>query len=255
MTLSAAAHEYLLAFADDEHCVGARHTAWIGLGPFLEEDLAFCSIAQDELGHAIALYEIILDGSTVGLDDFALRRDPADYRSCWLAEAECSDWDDSLVRHWLYDRAEALRWQTLESCADDRLVALAARAQREESFHLDHAEQLMSRLAGSDAAGQLIEATERLLPLARALWTPVDSEAAAIDEGFIERSSNELSVDWDEQIRHDLSRWGLDVAIPSAEQAEPGAARQLGRRQRSDAFAQLHADIGRVIAEDPAATW
>ena len=50
MSLTPAAREYLLALADDEHMIGARHTNWIGLGPFLEEDLAFCSIAQDELG-------------------------------------------------------------------------------------------------------------------------------------------------------------------------------------------------------------
>ena len=55
MSLKAAERAHLLALADDEHMVGARHTNWIGLGPFLEEDLAFCSIAQDELGHAIGL--------------------------------------------------------------------------------------------------------------------------------------------------------------------------------------------------------
>ena len=48
--LSPAARQYLLALADDEHMVGAQHATWIGVTPFLEEDLAFCSIAQDELG-------------------------------------------------------------------------------------------------------------------------------------------------------------------------------------------------------------
>ena len=61
MSLTPAAREHLLALADDEHMIGARHTNWIGLGPFLEEDLAFCSIAQDELGHAIGMYELLLD--------------------------------------------------------------------------------------------------------------------------------------------------------------------------------------------------
>ena len=60
-SLSIGARDHLLALADDEHMIGARHTNWIGLGPFLEEDLAFCSIAQDELGHAIGLYELLLD--------------------------------------------------------------------------------------------------------------------------------------------------------------------------------------------------
>ena len=78
--LSPAAREYVLAFADDEHMIGARHTNWIGLGPFLEEDLAFCSIAQDELGHAIAPLSARRRG-----DDrrrrVALGRSAAEYRS------------------------------------------------------------------------------------------------------------------------------------------------------------------------------
>ena len=58
-TLDDAAKEYLLGFADDELCVGQNHSWWIAVGPFLEEDLAFSSIAQDELGHARMLYEFL----------------------------------------------------------------------------------------------------------------------------------------------------------------------------------------------------
>ncbi len=53
--LSESAIEYLLAFADDEHLMGQRYTEWIGVAPFLEEDLALASIGQDELGHAAML--------------------------------------------------------------------------------------------------------------------------------------------------------------------------------------------------------
>ena len=67
--LSDGGREYLLAFADDEHLIGQQHTEWIGTAPFLEEDLAFCSIAQDELGHAAALYELLGDA-----DELAFRR-------------------------------------------------------------------------------------------------------------------------------------------------------------------------------------
>ena len=47
MQPSDAARELVLAFADDELCVGQNHAWWIAIGPFLEEDLAFTSIAQD----------------------------------------------------------------------------------------------------------------------------------------------------------------------------------------------------------------
>ena len=52
--VSSGIRSYLLSIADDKHFVGQQHAEWIGVAPFLEEDLAFCSIGQDELGHAQA---------------------------------------------------------------------------------------------------------------------------------------------------------------------------------------------------------
>ena len=53
-----AAVEAVLAFADDELVLGWRDSEWTGVAPFLEEDVAFSSIAQGEIGHARALYEL-----------------------------------------------------------------------------------------------------------------------------------------------------------------------------------------------------
>jgi ring-1,2-phenylacetyl-CoA epoxidase subunit PaaC len=51
--------ETLLPLADDELIVGWRNSEWTGIAPFLEEDVAFSSIAQNEIGHARAFYEVI----------------------------------------------------------------------------------------------------------------------------------------------------------------------------------------------------
>ena len=48
----------LLALADDELVLGHRLSEWTGWVPYLEADLALSSIAQDELGHARALYRL-----------------------------------------------------------------------------------------------------------------------------------------------------------------------------------------------------
>ena len=99
-TLGPAERAVLLAFADDEHLMGQRHTEWIGVAPFLEEDLAFASIGQDELGHAAMLYELVISDlsgetpSAQSVDALAFRREPDDYRSCWLVEAPCTEWAD-----------------------------------------------------------------------------------------------------------------------------------------------------------------
>lgn len=251
---SAGAAEFLLAFADDEHMVGARHTAWIGLGPFLEEDLAFCSIAQDELGHAIGLYELLLrdagrDPSTE-LDAFALIREPADYRSSHLAEVECSDWADSLVRHWLYDRAEARRWEALADSSHTGVAALSARARSEERFHLDHAERFMGRVATTP---QIAAAVERLLPIAVGAWAPVTGEEAALAEGITSASSAELAARWEADVRGDAERWGLRLDWPDP--TDNSVVEHADRTRRIDDFEAFHEGLTVVLALDPAATW
>ena len=252
--LDAGSREYLLALADDEHMIGARHTAWIGLGPFLEEDLAFCSIAQDELGHAIALYQLLLrdeGADPVGeLDRFALLRSPEDYRSSHLAEVECSDWADSLVRHWLYDRAERFRWDALAESPQDEVAALARRALAEERFHTDHAERFMARVGDTP---QVAEAVARLLPLAVAAWAPVSGEDAAIASGLVSRRSGELADAWGERIRRDAAEWGVALSWPSP--SEPVVADHADRTVRSPGFSAFQAQLTQVVALDPDAVW
>ncbi len=251
--LDAGSREYLLALADDEHMIGARHTAWIGLGPFLEEDLAFCSIAQDELGHAIALYELLLrdEGAdpVTELDRFALLRPAGEYRSSHLAEVECSDWADSLVRHWLYDRAEQLRWEALAESADDEVAAVARRALAEERFHTDHAERFMARVG---SAPQVAEAVARLLPLAVAAWAPVPGEEAAVAAGLVSRRSTDLADEWRARIVADADQWAVPVDWPPT---DPALAAHTDRRIRSDGFAEFHRQLTQVVALDPSAVW
>lgn len=247
--LSPAAREFVLAFADDEHLIGARHTGWIGLGPFLEEDLAFCSIAQDELGHGIDLYRLLADD--VDVDRLALRRLPEGYRSCWLAEWPGDRWADALVRHWLYDTAEELRWRDLLDSSCEPLAALATRALREEAFHRRHATQLLDRLFDStdDARVELIAAFDRLLPLAPGVWEPVAGEEGAVAEGVASTPSPELGR-WHQQLVTDaLGRWGVPHTWPVT------LPPQAGRTARSPDFERFHASLVEVLDLDPTATW
>jgi ring-1,2-phenylacetyl-CoA epoxidase subunit PaaC len=257
VTLSEAAREHLLALADDEHLIGARHTQWIGVGPFLEEDLAFCSIAQDELGHALALYELVVDDPG-DIDRFALLRDRSAYRSCWLAEAACTEWSDALVRHWLYDRAEAVRWSALARCPDPAVAAVAERARREESFHLAHADRLMADIASSTDPSPVRRAIVRLAPLAWGVWDPLDSEPEAVAEGFVDGTSAELSERWADEVRTDLARWGLDAdavdAVDAADR-ERTLTGQQHRTARGPAFDELADELRAVVSIDPAAIW
>jgi ring-1,2-phenylacetyl-CoA epoxidase subunit PaaC len=247
-TLSPAASDYLLTLADDEHMIGARHTAWIGMGPFLEEDLAFCSIAQDELGHAIALYRLI---TGVEVDALALGREFGDYRSSWLCEWPTDDWAAALVRHWLYDLAEQLRWQNLSSSTVAEAAALLPGIEREEAFHRQHAISLLDRVLAAadptDARAKLNEALAELAPVADSLWVAPALEADAIAEGVAALTFAELGMRWHSTVQVELARLGLTATF------EPSA--QTDRTVRSPHFAALHADLNAVRVEDPSAIW
>lgn len=252
--LSPAARDYLLTLADDEHMIGARHTAWIGMGPFLEEDLAFCSIAQDELGHAIALYRLITgDTSVTGVevDTLALAREHSEYRSSWLCEWPTDDWASALLRHWFYDLAEELRWQNMASSSLGDVVALLAGIEREESFHRQHAISLLDRVLSTpgptEARSMIATALHELAPVADSLWIAPHLEADAIAEGVAKATFAELGMRWHAQIQAELTRLGLDASFSPSPQAD--------RQTRSPHFAALHTDLNAVRANDPTAIW
>src|SRR5690349_17390401 len=75
---------YLLAWADDELVLGHRDSEWTGFAPQIEEDVAFSSIAQDEIGHAALLYGIAAELTGDDADRLALRRSAGEYRHAAL---------------------------------------------------------------------------------------------------------------------------------------------------------------------------
>ena len=77
----AALGAYLLAWADDELILGHRDSEWTGVAPQLEEDVAFSSIAQDEIGHAALIYGLVAALSGDDADRLALRRPAEEYRA------------------------------------------------------------------------------------------------------------------------------------------------------------------------------
>ena len=54
--------DLILKMADDALIIGHRNSEWTGIGPVLEEDIAFSSMSQDKIGHAWALYRMLNAG-------------------------------------------------------------------------------------------------------------------------------------------------------------------------------------------------
>jgi ring-1,2-phenylacetyl-CoA epoxidase subunit PaaC len=159
--------DLLLALADDELILGWRNSEWTGIAPFLEEDVAFSSIAQNEIGHARALYELAAAELGTTADELAFDRSPEDYRSAPLVELRRLEWARTIARHWLYETADEIRLASLKASDDSELASLAAKIDREEAYHRMHAEMWIDRLLATDEGrARLDEAVDELWPYA-----------------------------------------------------------------------------------------
>src|SRR5437660_11030424 len=96
----------ILEMADDELILGWRDSEWTGIAPFLEEDVAFSSIAQNEIGHARALYELAARELGTTADELAFDRAPEESRCSALVELRRPEWERTSARHVLYEQAD-----------------------------------------------------------------------------------------------------------------------------------------------------
>jgi ring-1,2-phenylacetyl-CoA epoxidase subunit PaaC len=159
--------DLLLAIADDELVLGWRNSEWTGIAPFLEEDVAFSSIAQNEIGHARALYELAARDLGTTADELAFDRQPDEYRCAPLVQLRRLEWARTIARHWLYETADEIRLAKLKASGDAEVAGIAAKIDREEAYHRMHAEMWVDRLlATTEGRTRLNEAVDELWPYA-----------------------------------------------------------------------------------------
>jgi len=159
--------DLLLSIADDELILGWRNSEWTGIAPFLEEDVAFSSIAQNEIGHARALYELAAAELGTTADELAFDRSPEEYRCAPLVELRRLEWARTIARHWLYETADEIRLAELKASDDPEIAGIAAKMDREEAYHRMHAEMWIDRLLATDEGHtRLDEAVDELWPYA-----------------------------------------------------------------------------------------
>src|SRR5215218_904612 len=194
--------QQLLQIADDELVLGWRNSEWTGIAPFLEEDVAFSSIAQNEIGHARALYELAARELGTTADELAFDRDPSEYRSSQLVEQRRMDWAHTIARHYLYETADEIRLAALKESDDSDVAGLAAKMDREEQYHRLHANMWAGRLAEEP---RFREALEELWPYALGLLPPEQRQELVARIGLPEAEaiehnghSEELRELWEE---------------------------------------------------------
>jgi ring-1,2-phenylacetyl-CoA epoxidase subunit PaaC len=265
----------LLALADDELILGHRHSEWTGWAPYLEEDLAFSSIGQDEIGHARLLYEIAEPLAGKDPDALALGRQPDEYRHAILCERPNRDWGYTIARQYLYDTADDVRLRALESSSFPELAAAVKTIRLEEKYHVEHGRQWFERLANGpvEARQRFAQGLEAAIGEALALFEALPGEQALVEDGVLPLSNEDLLGEWLQGLGADLDRVSLDWVLTSHAKAGgemvptssgeieagptltvPGVERRDGRWVHVGGFAGDGGRRGRHT-EDFAALW
>jgi ring-1,2-phenylacetyl-CoA epoxidase subunit PaaC len=174
--------QLLLTLADDELILGWRDSEWTGIAPTLEEDVAFSSIAQNEIGHARALYELAAEELGTDVDALAFDRAPDEYRCAPLVELHLlDDWAMTIARRYLYEAADQVRIEALKESDDPQLAGLAAKIDREEVYHRLHAELWAERLKDER---RFAAAVKELWPYALGVVAPEQRDELARRTGL-----------------------------------------------------------------------
>ena len=177
--------QLLLEIADDELILGWRDSEWTGIAPLLEEDVAFSSIAQNEIGHARALYELVgtrarHDRGRAGVRPLTGRVPLRADRRAAAARLGPDDRAPLPLRGSGRDQA-----RTLKQSDDPEIAGLAAKIDREEAYHRMHAQMWYDRLQDEP---RFTAALEELRPQA----------AALLDSDLRGEHTSELAELWEE---------------------------------------------------------
>ena len=242
----------LLTMADDEFVIGFRDSEWTGIAPMLEEDVAFSSIAQDELGHARVWYEMLAQLTGDGADRIAFHREPNEYRHARLIDQERQGWGYTITRRWLYDTADSVRLAALADSSFVPLAEVAAKVRREERYHLMHLDTWLERLATRPGMprGKVLAALKQLAPVALTVFTPLPGEERLIKTGIIAAPMSALADQWLSVVNRRLTELRLRT-IPEGQPPANGRDHAVP----SAAFMALWTDFTSVARLEEGAQW
>jgi len=241
--------ELVLCAADDEFVIGFWDSEWTGIAPMLEEDVATSSIAQDEIGHARALYELLAELTDDDPDRIAYGRESADYRHAALLNHPRGDWAFTVARRYLYETADAVRLAALEHSTHEPLALLVGKMRREETYHLLHADAWLRRLAegGPATRDRLVAALRSVWADAQQVFAPLAAEEELLRDGLLPRPMETLHGEWQARVGPVLEPIAgeLPEAVPSPD----------GRTRRTDDFVWLHTEFTSVARAEAGAMW
>lgn len=252
MNYTDAVKELLYKMADDLLIIGHRNSEWTGLGPILEEDISFSSMAQDKIGQSQALFVLLNDLGEQEPDTVAFTRNASQFHNSQLVELPNGEYDFSLIRHFLYDHADQLRFEGLAKSTYEPLAKVARKVKGELKYHVFHANTWVVKLgsANEESHAKMQAALNLAWNYALGMFELSSHEEILIAEGVFEGEKS-LQEKWLANITPLLLKAGL--SIPESSTWNPVFGGRLGKH--TEHLGPLVEEMSEVFRYDPTAEW
>lgn len=238
--------------ADDQLILGHRNSEWTGFGPLLEEDIAFSSMAQDKIGQSLALYTLLHQLGEAEPDTVAFTRNANQFHNCILTELPNQEYDFSLIRHFLFDTAEALRFEMLMNSSYEPLAQLAKKIRGELRYHTMHANTWVKQLgsATEESIARMQRSLNEAMPYALGIFEEGSHEHVVISEGIF-AGEQELKQRWLKKVEEIIQQTRL--VMPDVKILTPVVGGRQGKH--SEHLQPLLDEMSEVFRIDPGAEW
>ncbi|MEM7520073.1 MAG: 1,2-phenylacetyl-CoA epoxidase subunit PaaC [Pseudomonadota bacterium] len=181
--------EFLCRMGDNTLVLGHRISEWCGMAPVLEEDIAMANTALDLIGQTQLWLALAgeVEGRGRTADALAYHRDAWDFRNLLLLEQPNGDFGRTMMRQFLFDIWHHLYLDSLTASSDDRIAAIAAKALKEVTYHLERSSDTVIALGdGSEESHRRMQdALDRLWPFVGEMFTGDKVDETLVSRGAI----------------------------------------------------------------------
>jgi ring-1,2-phenylacetyl-CoA epoxidase subunit PaaC len=218
----------------------------------LEEDIAFSSMAQDKVGQSQAIYSILHQLGEQQPDTIAFMRNADQFHNCILVELPNAEYDFSLIRHFLYDTAESIRFEMLMQSSFQPLADLARKIRGELRYHTLHANTWIKQLgtATTESISRLQSSLEHALPFAFGIFEPSPFENELVSSGVF-AGEEVLKEKWIQKVTEVIEK--TDLKLPDLSAVKPVLGGRRGKH--SEHLQPLLDEMSEVFKIDPNAEW
>lgn len=184
---SEALFEFACRMGDNTLVLGHRVSEWCGHAPVLEEDIALANTALDLIGQTQMWLGLAgdLEGKSRSADDLAMLRDAWDFRNVLLVEQPNGDFGRTMMRQYLFDQAHLLQLKALENSTNAQIAAIAAKAVKEVTYHVERARDTVVGLGDGTEESQrrMQDALDWLYPYVGEMFESDAVDAELVDAG------------------------------------------------------------------------